>query len=119
MTLEELKAEADSLGITYGPRIGEKALARRIDEFLLDDTPPDAEPVAEGIDAAPEAPTFTAPDPLETPAPADDEVTVRITKKGDGKVFDGKGGRYAWKQMVNLPLKSAKGLEDRGWAEIE
>lgn len=45
-------------------------------------------------------------------------VMVRITKAGDGKVSDGKGGTYAMDEMVQLPLGVAEALEKRAYAEI-
>lgn len=45
-------------------------------------------------------------------------IVTRITKKGDGKVCDGLGGQFAWKDEPALPEASAKALEDKGWVEI-
>ncbi len=117
MTLDELKAKADVLGIEYGARIGAKALENRIAEAeVVEPTP-----AAEGADAAPvlAAPQEDEPDAKVDVEPVEGQVKVRITKKGDGQVFDGKGGKFAWKDTPNLPLKSAQSLEDKGWAEIE
>lgn len=55
-------------------------------------------------------------------AKSDDEVTCRITKKGDGQVFKGgldATGTYAKGENITLDRKIADDLEDRGFVEIE
>lgn len=65
-----------------------------------------------------------APEPIPEPAPVvaagapAGHVTVRITKHGAGKVFDGSGGTYPIDAMVTLPLEIAEKLEERAYAEI-
>jgi hypothetical protein len=59
---------------------------------------------------APPAPTQDAkPDEL---------VTVRITKKGHGHVFDGEVGFYNWEDEVTLERSVGEGLEEKQFAEI-
>lgn len=58
-----------------------------------------------------------APKPAKPAVPAG-WVTVRITKAGDGKVSDGKGGNYAMDDMVPFPADVAAALEARHYAEI-
>jgi|GEM_PF-5999477 len=53
-------------------------------------------------------------------AKSDDEVSVRITKKGHGQVFSGVGeGTYSKGDTVILDRSIADNLEDRGFVEIE
>jgi len=53
-------------------------------------------------------------------AKSDDEVSVRITKKGHGQVFTGVGeSTHAKGDVVNLDRTIAENLEDRGFVEIE
>ena len=62
---------------------------------------------------------------LNTDKPKDDGlVTVRITKKGDGKVSTGKRENnqdvyFAWKDTVKTTLASGEALEARGFGEID
>lgn len=57
-------------------------------------------------------------DPDQTDTSSNEPVTVRITKKGDGKVANGEGGSFSWEDEVELPYAVALGLEDKGFAEI-
>ena len=53
-------------------------------------------------------------------AKSDNEVSVRITKKGHGQVFSGVGeGTHAKGDIVTLDRTIAENLEDRGFVEIE
>ena len=128
MELADLKIKADELGIKYPKNITAKKLAAKIDDVQApadEETPiPVPEPVAEGDDTQipAEAPAISAPEDAEpapeAPATPEDWVSVRITKKGDGRVSNGMGGNYAWKDEPKLPPVSAEALEVKGWAEI-
>lgn len=53
-------------------------------------------------------------------AKSDDEVSVRITKRGHGQVFTGTGeSTYAKNDIVTLDRSIAENLEGRGFVEIE
>ena len=55
----------------------------------------------------------------------DPEVTVRVTKKGDGKISTGKHVTglgdltYEYRETPKLPRSIAMDLEERGFAEIQ
>lgn len=58
--------------------------------------------------------------PLPMRAKAENEVSVRITKKGHGQVHTGQGeATYSQGDNVNIDRSIAENLEDRGFAEIE
>ena len=46
-------------------------------------------------------------------------VLCRISKSGGGKISDGRGGKYQWKDEVRLPMSTASLLEARGYVEVE
>ena len=54
-------------------------------------------------------------------AKSDDEVSCRVTKKGDGQVFrgDASEGTYSKGDTFSVDRKIADNLEDRGFVEIE
>lgn len=45
---------------------------------------------------------------------ADKPVRVRVIKKGDGRVHDGKGGKYAKGDEFEASPEAAAALEDAG-----
>lgn len=54
-------------------------------------------------------------------AKSDDEVTVRVTKKGEGQVHTGgaPGDTYARNDTFSVDRKIAEDLEERGFVEID
>lgn len=66
---------------------------------------------ATAAEAAPKKPKATA-------AEAADTVRVRVIKKGDGRIHDGQGGRYAKGAEFDTSPDIAVGLEDSGLVDV-
>lgn len=47
-----------------------------------------------------------------------DDVMLRVTKKGHGKIHDGEGGAYDWNDEVVLPRAIAEAQEENAYGEI-
>jgi len=58
-------------------------------------------------------------EPLEAGPAQADAVTCTVTKNGAGKISNGAGGFFNWKDSINLPLETAGALEDRAFVEID
>lgn len=64
------------------------------------------------------APAATAP--AQKPTASGATVKVRVTKKGHDQIHTGDGvTRFKWNDEIEFPVDVAKGLEDRGFAEIQ
>ena len=105
---DELIAKLGKLGVKADRRFSVAKLEEMLGNQSLEVPQEEAGPAPEPI---PEP----APEPPGMPA---GHVTVRITKHGAGKVFDGSGGTYPIDAMVTLPLAIAEQLEERAYAEI-
>lgn len=58
--------------------------------------------------------------PVPMKAKSDNEVGVRVTKKGDGQVHKGgMGGTYSRGDTFDIDRKIAEDLEERGFVEID
>lgn len=69
----------------------------------------------------PVAPPAEKAAPVAKPtAAAGTTVKVRVTKKGHDQIHTGDGvSKFKWNDEIEFPLDVAKGLEDRGFAEIQ
>lgn len=56
--------------------------------------------------------------PKKAKTPAADAVRVRVIKKGDGKIHDGAGDRYAKGDEFEIGLNIAASLEDAGLVDV-
>jgi hypothetical protein len=83
--------------------------------------PEPAQPVVAGVVLQKGA----APAPPKPGTPAEELVTVRITKAGHGQVHNGTDGvdntspTYDWNDLVALPRSVAEALEGRHYAEVQ
>lgn len=58
--------------------------------------------------------------PAQKPTASGATVKVRVTKKGHDQIHTGDGvTRFKWNDEIEFPIDVAKGLEDRGFAEIQ
>jgi len=105
--LDDLKVEAEALGITYAPNIGEASLAKKIEAFKAENPEP---PVADaGRPPADENGEENTPDPEATvdPEPPVEKPALKPLGQPEAPVVEKKGPKWSGGRKICLGSNSS------------